>query len=86
MISLDGKYVTEIEKRIGIAKEVFDKMNAVFKNRQLKVKTRMRVLTCCVLSVLLFGCDAWTIGESIEEVLNQWKCDLTLHINFTDSF
>ena len=44
LIKLDGKWITEIDKRIGIAKEVFHKMNAVFKNRHLKVKTRTRVL------------------------------------------
>ena len=59
-------------------------MNAVFKNRQLKGKNRISVSICCVWSVLLYWCDAWTISESMEEAFNQLKFELTLHINFTD--
>lgn len=33
LITSDGRSVTEIKKRIDMAKEVFNKMSAVFKNR-----------------------------------------------------
>ena len=42
-------------------------MNAIFKNRQLKVKTKIKVLICGVLSVLLYGSVAKKISESMEE-------------------
>ena len=67
LITLNGRYVTETEKIIGMEKEVFKKMIAVFKNRKLKLKTEMRVLICCAWSVFLQGRDAWTISESMKE-------------------
>ena len=44
-----------------------NKKNAIFKNRQLKVKTKIRELKCYVWSVLFYVCDAWTISESMKE-------------------
>jgi len=87
LITSDGRSVTEIKKRIGMAKEVFNKMSAVFKNRQLKVKTKVRVLECYVWSVLLYGCDAWTVNENMKERLKSvemWFLRRMLRISWTE--
>ena len=62
-------------------------MNAVSKNGQLQVKTKIRILKCCVWSVLLYGCDAWTISKSMKiriEAVEMWFTKRILRISMTD--
>ena len=62
-------------------------MSAVFKNRQLKVTTKIRILECYVWSVLLYGCDAWTINICMEkriEAVEMWFLRRMIRIPWTD--
>ena len=68
-LSLD----TEISSRIGKAAAVMSKMNKrVWSNSQLTVNTKLRVYQACVLSILLYGSESWTIYAGQEKQLNSF--------------
>ena len=48
MLTEDGKCDTEIQRRIGIAKDAFQKLSKVLTNRKMTIKTKKRVLDCYV--------------------------------------
>ena len=52
LITSDGRCTKEIRKRIVLAKDSFNKMSTVFKNRQLKLRTKIRLLECFVCLAL----------------------------------
>ncbi|XP_063598959.1 uncharacterized protein LOC134775403 [Penaeus indicus] len=62
-------------------------INKFFKNRQLQVKTKLRLLECYAWSVLIYGCDAWTINENMKkriEAVEMWFLRRVLRISWTD--
>lgn len=66
-LSLD----TEIDKRIGKAATTLARLKSrVWTNAKLTVKTKMVVYNACVLSTLLYGCEAWTTYAHQEKKLN----------------
>lgn len=51
----------EISKRIAKATAVMAKLNKRLEgNNQLSVNTKLKVYQACVLSTLLYGCEAWS--------------------------
>ena len=69
MITSDGRCSTEIKRRIAIAKDSFNKMRPIFRNHNISMTTKYRVLKAYVWSVLLYGCESWTITEDLKKKL-----------------
>ena len=67
MITSDGKCKTEIKKRIATAKDAFQKLSLILKNRNISMTTKFRVLKTYVWSTLTYGCEWWTITSDIEK-------------------
>ena len=65
----DDKCRTEIKKRIAIAKASFQKMSTILKNRNISFSTKLRVLKTYVWSILLYGCETWTISAETKKNL-----------------
>ena len=65
----DGKCRTEIKKRIAIAKASFQKMSTILKNRNILFSTKLKVLKTYVWSLLLYGCETWTITAGTKKNL-----------------
>ena len=55
-ITSDGKRVCEIKKRIAMAKDTFNKMKHIMRNRNICTTTKVRVMKAYVWSVL-YGCE-----------------------------
>lgn len=68
-LSLDA----ELNSRIGKAAAVFGKLEKrVWSNHKLRLKTKARVYTACVLSTLLYGSEAWPSYAKEESRLNSF--------------
>ena len=75
MVTKDGRCVEEVRKRIGMAKSSFDNMRKILTNMNLSMKLRLRMLKCFVWSVLLYGCEAWTLDRELRrrvEAVEMW--------------
>ena len=69
MLTKDGKCDTEIQRRIGIAKDAFQKLSKVLTNRKMTIKTRKRVLDCYVITNLLYASECWTVSAHMRSKL-----------------
>lgn len=56
-----GYCTPEILRRIGIASSVVGRLDNVWKQSRLSLRTKLRIYTSCVQSTLLHGADTWTI-------------------------
>ena len=66
-LSLDD----EIKIRIGKAATVMSKLNTrVWNNKNLTLKTKIKVYHACVLSTLLYGSETWTTYAKQEHQMN----------------
>ena len=87
IITSDGKCVTEIKRRIGMAKDSFNKMKPILKNRNITLLTKLKVIKSYVWSILLYGCECWTITKDTEkrlEAVEMWFIRRLLGISWKE--
>ena len=87
LITSDGRCATEIRKRIAMAKDAFQKMKSILANRNITMTTKIRILKTYIWSVLLYGCECWTINKEIErklEAAEMWLIRRMMRISWTD--
>ncbi|CAF3582803.1 unnamed protein product [Rotaria socialis] len=85
-ITPDGRCDEEIKKRIALAKQAFQKMCPILKNRSISINTKTRVLKCYVWSILLYGSECWTINKEMEkrlEATEMWFLRRMLNVPWT---
>ena len=86
-VTEDGKSDHEIIRRISIARSIFNKMRSTLTNANLGLETRKRILKCYIWSTLLYGCETWTITNSIMKriiAFEMWTYRRMLKISWTD--
>ena len=77
----------EIKKRIATAKDAFQKLSLILKNRNISMTTKFRVLKTYVWSTLTYGCECWTITSDIEkkiEAAEMWFIRRMLRISWAE--
>ena len=62
MVTSDGRSSTDVQQLIAAASRAFGcLLRAVFYARDLSIRTKRFIYTTCVLSVLLYGSESWTL-------------------------
>jgi len=59
----------DIIRRIGLASSNMGKLDRVWSNRQLNLSSKLRIYKCCILALLLYGFEAWTILKADQQKL-----------------
>ncbi|KAI5738724.1 hypothetical protein M8J77_010460 [Diaphorina citri] len=86
-ITQDGRCKREIESRIQQAKIAFNKKAKIFESPNIDLEVRKNLIKSFVWSVLLYGCETWTISESEKkhlEAFEMWCYRKTLKIVWSD--
>ena len=86
MVTKDGKCETEVLKRIGMAKSSFNNMRTILTNMKISLKLRIRLVKCFVWSVLMYGCEAWTLDKRMKkriEAMEMWILRRMMRIPWT---
>lgn len=63
----------EIRSRIEQARRVFTQMKTFFTRSDLSLELRIRMIRCYIFSVLLYGCESWTLNPSLERNLEAFE-------------
>ena len=87
VITTSGKCDPEIKRRIALAKDAFQRLEHILRNRKISMETKKRVLECYVISTLTYGCECWTISAQMEERLKaaeMWFLRRMLRISYID--
>ena len=86
MLTSDGRCEKEIRRRIGMAKTSFNQMSPVLKDRKLSIPLKVRLLKCFIWSVLLYGCESWTLSAALTrniEDTEMWFYRRMLRVSYT---
>ena len=51
-------------RRIGLASSVIDRLSRIWSQRHLSLTTKCRLYSTCILAVLLYACETWTLTKS----------------------
>ena len=86
MLTSDGRCEKEIIRRIGMAKTSFNQMSPLLKDRTLSIPLKVRLLKCFIWSVLLYGCESWTLSAALTrniEATEMWIYRRMIRVSYT---
>ncbi|CAF1527462.1 unnamed protein product [Adineta ricciae] len=64
LLTWDNDCSEDIKRRIGKATDVLASLKHIWNSKKLKIDNKLRVLTTCVISVLLYASETWTLKET----------------------
>ena len=73
--------------RIGLAKNAFSKRYKLLTNKNISLKTRLRLTKCYVWSLLTYACDIWTLSKQMEakiEAFEMWSYRRIMRISWKE--
>ena len=85
-ITSDGRNHQEIKSRIAQAKASFQQMKSIMTNIKMPIVVRKRILEAFIETVLLYGCEAWTIDDRMKrslETTEMWFLRRMMRIPWT---
>ena len=87
-ISSNMNFCQEIEQRIAMAKETFNRKRSIF-CRSLEKELRKTLVKCFVWSVVLYGTETWTLRRNEQkrmEALEMWVWRRMERVKWTDKY
>ena len=63
-ITADGDYSHEIKRCLLLGRKVMTNLDSIFKSRDITLPTKVCLVKAVVFSVVMYGCESWTIKES----------------------
>ena len=87
MITSDCRSKMEIKRRIALSKDAFNKMKDILLDRKMSVPIKIRLLKTYVWSVLLYGCESWTLHADTKsnlEAAEMWFYRRMLRVSYVD--
>ncbi|KAI5728919.1 hypothetical protein M8J77_006673 [Diaphorina citri] len=73
MIYSNGSCTQEIRSRIAMGKTSFMKVQDLLTARRIPMKLRKRFAKCYIWSVVLYGCETWTMRKKEETYLESFE-------------
>ena len=63
-ISADGDFSHEIKRRLLLGRKVMTNLESTFKNRDITLPTKVRLVKAMVFPVVMYGCESWTVKKA----------------------
>ena len=73
-ITADGDYSHEIKRRLLLGRKVMTNLDSIFKNRDISLPTKVRLVKAMVFAVVMYGCESWTVKKAEHEELRLLNC------------
>ena len=63
-ITADGDCSQEIKRCLLLGRKVMTNLDSIFKSRDISLPTNVRLVKAMVFSVVMYGCESWTIKKA----------------------
>ena len=73
-ITADGECSHEIKTRLLLGGKVMSNLDSIFKSRDITLPTKVRLVKAMVFSVVMYGCESWTVRRLSAEELMLVNC------------
>ena len=73
-ITADGDCSHEIKRRLLLGRKVMTKLDSIFKNRDITLPTKVRLVKAVVFPVVMYGCESWTVKKTEHQELMLLNC------------
>ena len=72
-ITADGDCSHEIKRWLLLGRKVMTNLDSILKNRDITLPKKVHLVTAMVLSVVIYGCEKWTVKKAEHWRLNAFK-------------
>ena len=72
-VTADGDCSHEIKRRLLLGRKVMTNLDSIFKNRDITLPTKIRLVKAMVFPVVVYGCESWTIKESEHQRIDDFE-------------
>ena len=63
-ITADGDCSHEIKRLLLLGRKVMTNLDSIFKNRDITLPTKVRLVKAMVFPVVMYGCESWTVKKA----------------------
>ena len=63
-ITAYGHYNHEIKRLLLLGRKVMTNLDSIFKNRDIALLTKVRLVKAMVFPVVMYGCESWTVKKA----------------------
>ena len=63
-ITADGDCSHEIKRRLLLGRKVMTNLDSMFKSRDITLPTKVCLVKAMVFSVVMYGCESWTVKKA----------------------
>ena len=63
-ITADGDCSHEMKRHLLLGRKVTTNLASIFKNRDITLSTKVRLVKAMVFPVLMYGCESWTVKKA----------------------
>ena len=63
-ITVDGDCSNEIKSCLLLGRKVMTNLDSIFKSRDITLPTKVHLVRAMVFSVVMYGCESWTIEKA----------------------
>ena len=63
-ITADGDCSHEIERCLFLGRKVMTNLDSILKSRDITLSTKVHLVKAMVFSVVMYGCEIWTIKKA----------------------
>ena len=73
-ITADGDCIHEIKRLLLLGRKVMTNLDSILKSRDITLPTKVRLVKAMVFSVVMYGCESWTIKKAEHQELMLLNC------------
>ena len=64
LVSWNNDCIKDTKRRIGKATGAFEGLKKVWQSKEIRIQTKTRILSVCVMSVLMYAAETWTLKKT----------------------
>ena len=73
-ITADGDCSHEIKRHLLLGRKVMTNLDNMLKSRDITVPTKVHLVKAMVFSVVMYGCESWTIKKAEHQRIDAFNC------------
>ena len=75
-IIAEGDCSHEIKRHLLLGRKIMTNLDSIFKNRDITLPIKVRLVKTMVFPVVMYGCDSWTIKKAEHKELMLLNCGI----------
>ena len=72
-ITADGDCSHETKRRLLLGRKVMTNLDSTFKNRDITLPTKFRLVKAIVFPVVMYGCESWTMKKAEHQRIDAFE-------------